>query len=1005
MKKYILSLILLLTLFINSSVNAEESVVFSDKGIDIKSDSFTTINNKINFIKGSNMFVTLINTDTTDYEDKEPKLVIEILDNQNNTVWIASNPKTKAPDPQRQPTEFDNFLEKNKAFFESVSYENNILNIKIPLNLSGGEYDLKIRSTNYPEIVVDYKFIISNSSYNFTNSEITIEDDNVSANIGYESLLGKDENNKVVITLSQEGNELFKKEIEKTFYINGVISVNEKVDAIKNLKGDAVLKINILDKDGIVLLSKEKKVVLDKSEINKIYYILLIVLILLLIIILMIFKKKKQKMLAIMMVLILVSAVFVGFKTVRAVTDVEACGPKPANYQINDTNDDGSTSCHIIKWACQRFFKNGTCIVNDDIRAKKYFSSGEVVNIVSPNNGDWVGPITANINVCEAIAGSFPAETNFYVISDSYGSAWSNKRFHVFRFTKGHSDTITFGPNGEKSNMNRAVYNGNCNVEVSGWYKGPSSDFKNVNLKIVEVGKLSTDVCKSIVVNRDFFESNVDSIFDKADCTDKQLRNTFISGSKTFPSVYNTDGTSKAAWHDKSINICTYLGETASSGKNFYIVMDQLGSWKHIRYPVFQFKFGVAENRMYNDIKSGKTKEWLQNNSYYYGGDKENVPGAKYDGNCTVTFRLDNRGDSTDSWDADYELIEAGLTADATCYDPEMIKPTTLSNYTDKTIVYKLDGRGISPYQIEYQSKVDADGYNASYTTPNSSISANGKYGKLSPFFEAMIAAGKTCKPIGQCTAGDITGNWISYSDGTTCTPPPVTVTKTCEGRNLVTRTNGSVTATETNSSQCTLSATCTVVKNETSTSYTFAPVKAVGNVEYKKDGTTLMATTPKTGSYTYTTPTVSAVQTVNMLLTDLYDNSSVIKSCNNGYVPSDPQSCEELNNCPPSVPPVINLTKDPKISLNKNGNCTITWDIQNMPESTTCQLTGWNIGGTGVSSYPISLVNGISGGNKTVTGLTKNEKYVVSCSGSGLTPSPMTTSVICRVNSTIQER
>ena len=234
MKKNILFLILLLSFFIgNKIIKAEESVVYSTDNMEISSDSFTTFNEKLNLIKGSNLFVKLIAQEGVDYEAVEPKLNIEILDNQNNTVWTASNPKTKAPDPQKQPDEFDKYLEKNKNFFKAVSFTKSVLNIKVPLNINGGEYRLKITSTNYPKISVDYKFILSNSAYNFTDTQILVEDLDVYANIGYESKLEKEENNKVVISVSQSATTTVTKFISKNVNgsVNTVVSISYNVIA------------------------------------------------------------------------------------------------------------------------------------------------------------------------------------------------------------------------------------------------------------------------------------------------------------------------------------------------------------------------------------------------------------------------------------------------------------------------------------------------------------------------------------------------------------------------------------------------------------------------------------------------------------------------------------------------------------------------------------------------------------------------------------------------------
>ncbi len=1014
MKKNILFLILLLSFFIgNKIIKAEESVVYSTDNMEISSDSFTTFNEKLNLIKGSNLFVKLIAQDGVDYEVVEPELNIEVFDVQNNTVWSASSPKTKAPNPQKQPDEFDKYLEKNKNFFKAVSFTKNVLNIKVPLNINGGEYRLKITSTNYPKISVDYKFILSNSAYNFTDTQILVEDLDVYANIGYESKLEKEENNKVVISVSQYEKEIFKKEIDKTFYKEGTINVNERVEVLKNMVGEVLVKVDILDKDGSIILTKTKTVNITHVNSNKIYYMILSVLILLLIIVFMVFKKKKQKSLMMLMILLMSSVAFVGAHSVKALTDVEVCGTKPTNECIEDS---ATNEWFVKKWACNRFLRDA-CTV-EDVRAKKYFSSGEVVDITAPGTGSTGGPISASINICSTIAGTIDNGSPFYVISDSGRSGWTYKRFHIYRFVKNESKTITFDPGGRKRNVNYATYNGGCNVTVYTKYQGDDTDYDRVYLKIVEAGKMSSDVCRSVATTRDVFESNVDSILDRSFCTDGELRNTFIAGSKVFSPLYNIDGTDRAAWHDKSINICKYLGYTSDTrpsiteNKRFYVVAEQLGSWKMIRYPIFRFMFGQPDNRIYGDI-SGLTPEYASKNLYRYGGKKENVPGMKYDGNCTITFRLDNRGDDTKSWTSTYKIIEAGLTDEATCYDPELVKPTTVSNNSDWS-VYKLDGEGISPYQIEFQSKIDSDGYDSTYTPTAArynipSGSDGGKYRNIAPFFKNLMDAGKTCKPIGTCS--DPTGDWMGYFDGTTCTPPTVTKTNSCVGRDMVYKENGVQVNKVTNDPACAFNAYCVMSSSDTNLTYTFTPDRktTLGNVEYRKDGT-LVATTNKDGSYVYTKalPTTSDSMTVE--LKDLYDGKIVSKTCS--YTPTTVTGCQPGDTSPQCNntvvnPPVINLSKDPKVSLNKNGNCTISWDISNIPSGSSCNLSGWNIniGGGDSTVYPITLTDGASGGSKTVSGLTTNQKYTLKCSGTNLVPSPITTSIICRVNPDVKEK
>ncbi len=1014
MKKTFLYFVLLLTIFINNSIKADELILSVKDGVEVKSDSFIQVDNKINLVKGSNLYIDITGGLKDDYENIEPKLNIEILNKQNKIVWSASSPKTKAPDTQTDA--FEKYLDLNKNFFTTVSYINNKINIKIPLNIEGGEYKVVINSSNYKNISVEHPFIVSNSPYNFTNSNIMIEDANVLANIGYTSTLNTDETYKVVVTLSQDQKELFKKEINKVMYTEGVISINEKIDLLKDLTGKAQLKVEIIDKDGSVLLSTVKDVDVLKSSNKYIYYMILTILILLLIIIFMLLKKRKEKILAVVMLLLMTSITLIGFRTALALTDIEVCGPKPNP----DSVCDASTEWMWKKYACKRSLSD-SCTQND-VRARKYFSSGKVLNITSgTKNADGANNAAkASVNVCNQIAKTFVSGDNFYVISSSEGSSWENKRFHIFKFTKGVSvaSTTSAGTFDElgsgKRNVNKADYNGGCIVNVYSYFDGPDSNSEYGATRVVEVGYLTPSVCKSRVVNGDVFESKGD-LLNRQNClADEDLRNTYIAGSVYFPPITNIDGTNRSSWHDKSVDICSLLGYTSSNkpvGENFYALMKQESSWWMIKYPIFKFKFGTAENKIYReayDIKKAQGlsdddfRTWARKNLYYYGTKKENVPGMKYDGNCNITFRLDNRGEDTDSWTNGYDLIEVGMVQDATCYDPTITRDSTYNSTTGVTVTnaYRYDTKSARPGQIQYQTKVDSDGWPDENNPPID----GGKYSFIAPFLNSL----PFCQSATVCSIDRSTGTWIPYYDGSTCTPTiPVSV---CEGSDYVTRQNGVETGRVVNDlAHCSLSSTCIAKSDSSNTIFTVTAKNAVGNIKYTNNG--VSTTLAKTTSYVYTVPKTNTVQSISVTLQDLTTNQTANASCSIDNTPPvcDPQVDPTCNpgNPPTTQPPTINLTKQPKVSLNKNGACTINWDIANMPSGTTCSLSGWKAGGVvgnDLKNIDLDPASGSGNGNVRVEGLESNQKYVLTCSGGSLV-TPLTNSVICRVNSTIKEK
>jgi len=968
MKKIFLSFAVLATFMLQSTTQAAELILYSQDNFEIKSDAYIQDEKKIiSLVKDSNLTITYTNDKDFISEEKEPVVDLRVykVNEVEPVVTIKSPSKKMSVD---EGPAFQAYLTENSVYFSQSRLDGKNLQLTVPLTFQSGNYRVEATvSVGTKKSVVDFSFTLSDSPYSFTNSSIIIEDTNVLAQIEYISLLKEDTTSKVVVTLTSEGKELFKKESDKVFYGEGIISLDETIPALADLTGTAELKVEVLNSNGQVILSDTKMIDIQKSTAVKIYYIIVGVLILLLIALFFILKTKKTKVASVGLAIVFIVAAGSITLTVKAATCQGVA--KPADQCLENK---------VITFACQI---SNSCSTTD-ARVRKYFSSGNVVNIISDQKSP--GPTSVSINVCTNIGESLADGNAIYVISDSNGSHWQRKRFHVFRFAKGTAATVSFDPGGDKRNVNTAVYNGSCGVTVSAKYSGGSSNYKNAKTTIVEVGKVTAGTCRARTVNDDSFESNA-GMLDREYCGDDNgsLRNTYIAGS-----VYMTPVKAARPWDDKTVNICGYLGIDAndiaglkSQNKSFYALTEQTSSWTLIRFPVYAFKFGVV----YKDAKTinqEKKSDAELAKIYRYVAKKENVPSMSYDGKCSVTMRLFNYGDDTDQWSGDYTLIELGMTSNATCRAPILVA----------TASYKYDGEGLNPKEVENTSK-------------------STKYPTIAPFFAGL----GDCKAVSECS---YTGTWIAAGTNQDCGLPPPPTNCSCANRTYIcTGASPSVTP---NSPMCDLKASCTVETTSSNTTFKIVPQNGVGNITYTHGS--VSATQNNTDPYVYTTSRTPGVQSISVLLRDIFNGQTVTSSC---YVTNPPAddgtgttttggdeevcSCEGstlrcmkegdqdvtvTNNSPlcEVPPPTIDIIKTPAVTLNKNGQCTINWKIENMPTGATCVLTGGpsprTVAGTGTYvSDPLVV----------------NTKFVITCSGGSLNP-VISKSVICRVNPDVKE-
>lgn len=229
-------------------------------------------------------------------------------------------------------------------------------------------------------------------------------------------------------------------------------------------------------------------------------------------------------------------------------------------------------------------------------------------------------------------------------------------------------------------------------------------------------------------------------------------------------------------------------------------------------------------------------------------------------------------------------------------------------------------------------------------------------------------------------------GSWNLKDTGEYC----LDVGCSCNGRDKVCVDQNGIVSTTTNSSSCALSSNCTAVSDADNTIFTIIPKNTIGdkdgNIQYIRDG--ISYTKGKNDSYIYTTPKSTTTQSISVILKDLYDNSQVVSKCSIDNSVTKENVVEVL----PDMPTII-LTKDPKVSLNKGGACTVKWTLENLSSNVKCKLVG-----TDGTDEELT-----KSGERVFKNLIKNQKYTITCADT-TSDKVVTSSVLCRINSTYNE-
>jgi hypothetical protein len=650
MKKiiYVSFFILIGFCFSTYSVDASEKIILSEEGgLTISSDAFVKNEDGIFLIKNSDLNI-IYKYPTLDLEEIEPNFILKIYDESREDVIY----ELKTPDFSNlvDGQDTDLIFESNQEYFKSTQIYDDKIELLIPLKLETGRYNLilEIDLEYGPVQKIEHTFNVYSSNYIFSNSQLTIENSDFLFNSNYESFGGSEENVTISLSvLDKNLKQVFTKEIDSTLYQNGSISTFEN---IPKFKGEHLIKINILNKNKEILFEYSETKNIESNQ-GILALIILILVLSTLLIIFIIFKKKK----ILIMIFMFISVSTYFNISVYAQEESLICGNKPADAcQENKT----TTSACLVSETC-----------SSPSYSRNFFSTGKPLSEQSQNA--WVGPVSVNINICQHIPTLTP-RSGFYVISDAVNSSWITKKYSVFQFVQGTPQTITFDPGGDKRNVNYAVYDGGCNVRVSGRYSGKSSDFKRVQTTVVEVGEVTDTMCKSSSVNSGSFNSS--GLVNKQTCSqnsdfslDTSIVNRFSTGkSLNMPSPRKWVGPVSV-----NVNICQNIS-SLPSGNNFYVISDAVNSdWISKRYSVFEFTKGAPKTITFDR-----------------GGKKRNVNYATYDGNCNVEVFGRYSGKSSNYKMAQTTVVEVGEVTNTMCkgnlYD--------FSNYQTNGSLLNLSG-------------------------------------------------------------------------------------------------------------------------------------------------------------------------------------------------------------------------------------------------------------------------------------------------------------------------
>ncbi len=217
-------------------------------------------------------------------------------------------------------------------------------------------------------------------------------------------------------------------------------------------------------------------------------------------------------------------------------------------------------------------------------------------------------------------------------------------------------------------------------------------------------------------------------------------------------------------------------------------------------------------------------------------------------------------------------------------------------------------------------------------------------------------------------------------------------VTYACVGRDWVGTRNSEEKTRVEKAPMCGLNAVCDANIGNSNVEFKITPSKNLATTTYTSTGKATIIQYPGT-SHTYTIPNTKSRQTMDVTVTDSFDNTSKNVKCEvDTSETNDPKIPPDT-----SAKPSIKITKKPLVTLDKGGDCTLSWKIENMPEGTKCTLSG-----NGITSSS-SDVTKTPNSTYIADDIQSNTEFKITCAGPSLNPS-LTETALCRVNPEFNE-
>jgi hypothetical protein len=344
-----------------------------------------------------------------------------------------------------------------------------------------------------------------------------------------------------------------------------------------------------------------------------------------------------------------------------------------------------------------------------------------------------------------------------------------------------------------------------------------------------------------------------------------------------------------------------------------------------------------------------------------------------------------------------FPSITYTITVTGTPNTPHISTCTTPTNITKDSATVNwsytdADNNPQTQYQVQLSKK--------SFSDPTFSTSTDVAFSGIGTNATSHTFTGLTPNTTyySRVRTYNITNAWSVYSScasSFTTLIDPTTPAPTCacnNTRTLTCTTDGTITSTTPNSSQCAFSSYCSVSTTTTNTTFNFGPAgNRIGGVKYEHaSGISVTKNGPVDYSYIYSIPKVNGTQSLTVTSTDLSDSSSDTKTCS---VTNSPTTTPSTTTS--TTTPKITITKTPKITLNKGGTCTLDWNITDRSSDMTCILSG-------TDNTTTTLPDSSSGTSKSGP-LQQNTKYTIKCTGDTPTKN-VSASTICRVNPSVNE-